>query len=464
VNSISEANKRVTLVKSEFGGSSVVRGPSDYNVSEFRVAAASGRDKHEVDVLLVHGLTGDPIKTWGGSLEVPDERGADASTRAAFPGGLFDKLRNAGAFLGKLVKLRNALDRDPRCAVNTEAVVSDCWVSELAIKLHEQAKFWTIGYPTAIWDRRLRTIPTSIGEDGRAALGALRDAGFGDRPIVFVAHSLGGLLTKAILNKSAEADPGSSERRIFEQTHRVIFISTPHTGSVHAKWRLLVPPLLNLATKGVGFLAAAVAAIFLAKVAIELEIFDLTWRIAAPTILGLLVVLLLGIWVQKRLAPGRHVLLLDPNEPQLRELKQDFRRIHSRRTFSTVSFYEQKRLCGLFLVVPWWSADPGVTDCEPIPIAADHIGICKYGHDELWRSIREGVESACLGRTIPVFRKEIERLATDSYKEAFKVLFCSGSGDRGAAEQVFRPFLREKIKQEEFIPNLPIRLEQVGLR
>ena len=64
--------------------------------------------------------------------------------------------------------------------------------------------------------------------------------GIGERPIVFVTHSLGGILTKMILRKSCEAED-EDWRRISEATRLVVFLSTPHTGAALAKTLDVVP-------------------------------------------------------------------------------------------------------------------------------------------------------------------------------------------------------------------------------
>jgi pimeloyl-ACP methyl ester carboxylesterase len=52
----------------------------------------------------------------------------------------------------------------------------------------------------------------------------------GQRPIIFVGHSLGGLLIKKIL-QNAEDSGVKRYREIFDQTKGVVFIATPHQGS-----------------------------------------------------------------------------------------------------------------------------------------------------------------------------------------------------------------------------------------
>ena len=64
--------------------------------------------------------------------------------------------------------------------------------------------------------------------------------GIGERPVVFVAHSLGGLLTKMVLRKSSEADNGHW-RRVSESTNLVFFFATPHLGAELANFADVIP-------------------------------------------------------------------------------------------------------------------------------------------------------------------------------------------------------------------------------
>jgi hypothetical protein len=55
------------------------------------------------------------------------------------------------------------------------------------------------------------------------------DDRLGDRPIVFVTHSLGGLMVKAMLER--EWINRGDKSRILSQTKAVVFLGTPHSGS-----------------------------------------------------------------------------------------------------------------------------------------------------------------------------------------------------------------------------------------
>lgn len=66
------------------------------------------------------------------------------------------------------------------------------------------------------------------------------------RPLIFVAHSLGGLVCKkAIL--SSRNNPEPHLRGIFDYTKGVVFMGTPHRGSWMAKWAEIPASVLGLA-------------------------------------------------------------------------------------------------------------------------------------------------------------------------------------------------------------------------
>lgn len=64
----------------------------------------------------------------------------------------------------------------------------------------------------------------------------LKSAGVGDgRPVVWVCHSMGGLIVKGILNQ-ALADKDEKVQDIAKNTRGIIFLGTPHKGSAIAKY------------------------------------------------------------------------------------------------------------------------------------------------------------------------------------------------------------------------------------
>ncbi len=155
---------------------------------------AEGPATRELDVVFVHGLGGDPFSTW--------RHGEDDTTS---------------------------------------------WPHWLAEDYGERIAVWSFGYPASkstaprLKERLKKFLGFSINEDagfsmplprrGRNALHNLVNKDIGNRPCIFIAHSLGGLLVKTIL-RAAHTDPASSdERRVISNCKGVLFLATPHLGS-----------------------------------------------------------------------------------------------------------------------------------------------------------------------------------------------------------------------------------------
>ena len=79
--------------------------------------------------------------------------------------------------------------------------------------------------------------PLSIPKVAAHVLQGLTLAGVGDRPVVFVAHSLGGLLLKEVLLLAASE--GGKYTGLLSNTRGLLLYSVPHFGSPIAEfgWR-----------------------------------------------------------------------------------------------------------------------------------------------------------------------------------------------------------------------------------
>ena len=58
----------------------------------------------------------------------------------------------------------------------------------------------------------------------------LREAGVGNRPVIFVGHSMGGLFIKKMLTTAQDSED-EAMKKLSENTKGVVFYSTPHEGS-----------------------------------------------------------------------------------------------------------------------------------------------------------------------------------------------------------------------------------------
>lgn len=67
------------------------------------------------------------------------------------------------------------------------------------------------------------------------------------RPIIFVCHSLGGIIVKEALRLSSVAQFRPREQRLYQDTFGIVFLGTPHRGSSWASWGSLCSNLAKLA-------------------------------------------------------------------------------------------------------------------------------------------------------------------------------------------------------------------------
>jgi pimeloyl-ACP methyl ester carboxylesterase len=211
---------------------------------------------------------------------------------------------------------------------------------------------WSLGYENAALKPRRFSFSRKLLQGGFAMpledradniLLRLESDHFGERPLVFITHSMGGLLIKEVLRT---ANDSSNPRRkdIVEQTRGVCFIATPHIGSDLAKWASYFKTLL-----------------------------------------------------------GTNVAMdeLRPHEPHLRKLNQWYRDFVAaeQRRIKTLSFYEMKptAIIGRLVVEPG-DADPGVPNAGLHPLDEDHASICKPGskNHQIHVTVTDFIRRECL--------------------------------------------------------------------
>ena len=119
---------------------------------------------------------------------------------------------------------------------------------------------WSLGY-AASPTKRLRGLRRLFGasrDAGRAmhlpdragqVLDRMVQRGFGERPILFICHSLGGLLAKQILRMACDSTE-PRKKAIFTNARAVLFLATPHTGATLASmaqaFRIIIGPTASM--------------------------------------------------------------------------------------------------------------------------------------------------------------------------------------------------------------------------
>lgn len=127
-------------------------------------------------------------------------------------------------------------DRDSTWAAEKD---QEPWPQKiLAKELGYEANLFTYGYDAYLF-RRLPSGSSKLrehAEDLLTRLTAHREKyGTTGRPLIFVVHSLGGLLCKVALIRS-RAIPDTRFQAIYNNTRAIAFMGTPHKGSWLAHW------------------------------------------------------------------------------------------------------------------------------------------------------------------------------------------------------------------------------------
>ncbi|XP_027149973.1 uncharacterized protein LOC113750198 isoform X1 [Coffea eugenioides] len=181
------------------GPSSGASSDDDSSTSTSTSENCSGLDIAPLDVVFVHGLRGGPFKSWRLSED-------KSSTKS----GLVEKIDEEAGKQGTF------------------------WPGEWLPADFPDARVFSLQYKTNLTQWSGASLP--LLEVSSMLLEKLIAAGIGDRPVVFVTHSLGGLVVKQMLYQ-AEAEKRDN---FVKNTIGLVFYSCPHFGSKLADmpWRM----------------------------------------------------------------------------------------------------------------------------------------------------------------------------------------------------------------------------------
>jgi pimeloyl-ACP methyl ester carboxylesterase len=234
-----------------------------------------------VDVIFVHGLGGDYLSTWH----------PEKDPKAYFPSWISQDLKLTRAF--------------------------------------------SLDYPAAATKWTSDSSEMGILERSKNILEYLSVSGVGERPIVFVAHSLGGLLVKQLLY-TADSLNVTKWLPLLKNTRGVVFLATPHTGSS------------------------------LSQLASALSLLSKPTQITGD---------------------------LERGSEYLQQLSHWFAQNAGRLDIKVEAYHETVKFAG-GPVVDRVSANPGVFGCVPVGVDGDHFTICKPSNrDELvYRGVHKFID------------------------------------------------------------------------
>jgi hypothetical protein len=188
--------------------------------------------------VFIHGLQGHPHKTWTSDPKSAQKNSRQAlalpkvpkrdKTRALSPFRLISKYIGTNSRSIREDALDNTYEER-----NQEAGAKNIfWPRDLLKEDFPRARIMTFGYNTSITQGYEAANQGNIFSHARDLLYGLeaKRRQSPDRDLVFIVHSLGGILVKEVLRRS-EVDPDQKIAKIFGSTTGVFFFGTPHRGS-----------------------------------------------------------------------------------------------------------------------------------------------------------------------------------------------------------------------------------------
>ncbi|KAK4235092.1 hypothetical protein C8A03DRAFT_37077 [Achaetomium macrosporum] len=159
--------------------------------------------------------------------------GSAEQTKQSPPGRARSLLRKASAKSSSRLKLADLVEP---ASQSSDSDVEAYWPLDFLPASCPNVRIFTWGYQTLVVDKK------PLGQQGdvfaHAAellvelAGTRAGLGTGARPIIFIAHSTGGVLVKEVLRLS-EAERDGPLKEILLSTSAVVFLGSPHRGTEH---------------------------------------------------------------------------------------------------------------------------------------------------------------------------------------------------------------------------------------
>ncbi|CAH0047143.1 unnamed protein product [Clonostachys solani] len=193
-----------------------------------------------VDFVFVHGLHGHPYKSWTRSIEkrkpsssalvekVSSNRGKDVRK---------NPIRRAISRIGRSSSKSSpkpASQPGSSKADDTEKILEALfWPAELLPLECPNSRILMYGYDSKITKYTSgATNKSSLLSHSKDLLFSLARHGVHNRPLVFIAHSLGGIIVKELQMLGRSSSSAEDDlRNIVESTAAIVFLGTPHRGS-----------------------------------------------------------------------------------------------------------------------------------------------------------------------------------------------------------------------------------------
>ncbi|KAH7024821.1 uncharacterized protein B0I36DRAFT_387275 [Microdochium trichocladiopsis] len=197
-------------------------------------------DEIIVDIIFVHGLQGHPLLTRACKAGIHDHAASapglpltDQSTASL--GILPSETEDSSATNARSKKPWHRLSRFlSRASPNQLTVAADTvfWPLDFLAKedFCSRARILTYGYDSHVIKGYRSVNQNNIFSHAKDLLYSIQRSKPPTRPIIFVVHSMGGLLVKEMLRRSDSSEENEIQD-IAKSTNAIIFLGTPHRGS-----------------------------------------------------------------------------------------------------------------------------------------------------------------------------------------------------------------------------------------
>ncbi|VUC23220.1 unnamed protein product [Clonostachys rosea] len=188
-------------------------------IASFALNVVVNPDNPRLDIVFVHGFNGHPERTWTHKTVEATSRNEPHGNRRHDRPSKFRKL--------------NPFSESRQIGIIPHGG-HIYWPRDLVPKVIPDARVLSYGYDAKIQQPSGPPVSThtvyDIYNDFSIVLEAKR-RGDPKRPIIFVAHSLGGIVVKGLLHRCGQTFNQSHIRPIFESTVGIMFFGTPHFGA-----------------------------------------------------------------------------------------------------------------------------------------------------------------------------------------------------------------------------------------
>ncbi|CAF1587229.1 unnamed protein product [Rotaria sp. Silwood1] len=215
-----------------YGDKIILFSPTMYNIQQID-PNVRWHQEPIIDIIFFHGLAGSAFKTWRQEVEQSLENKTLPITDES-PIEEEEEEEN-----DEVLEVREETNwNKTKIDIPSHSILqinenqpSSCWPKDWLSKdiSTSHIRMLAVDYESIVSEWQIRSLPRNIirrsmYDRAKEIAEQLKQAGVGKRPIIWVAHSMGGLLTKYILTNEENQD-------IISNTRACIFFSVPHFGA-----------------------------------------------------------------------------------------------------------------------------------------------------------------------------------------------------------------------------------------